>query len=171
MKYIIDTETLTITPYKTESGTTRGQMMLTDMAQYVGTVEYEGIVETIQKWYYGSLVKAAWCATAISYFANKNGLPVTKAENVLNLLNNFKKLPNEYGTFYGRHHMPDVVMPGDICFWLWEGNIMFTTSKKHVSIATGENGSKVISLGGNQDDSICLKEYEKSCLYAIYRPN
>ena len=88
MKYIIDTEALTITPYHTESGTTRGQKMLTDMAQYVGTVEYEGIVKTIQEWYYGSLVKAAWCATAISYFADRNGLPVTKAENVLNLLNN-----------------------------------------------------------------------------------
>lgn len=171
MKYIIDTEALTITPYHTESGTTRGQKMLTDMAQYVGTVEYEGIVETIQKWYYGSLVKAAWCATAISYFASKNGLPVTKAENVLKLLHNFKKLPNEYGTFYDNKHIPSVVMPGDICFWLWEGNTMFTTSKKHVSIATGENGSKVLSLGGNQDDSICIKEYEKTCLYALYRPN
>lgn len=56
-----------------------------EFEKYLGTKEYDGIVATIQKWYYGKLVKDAWCATSVSYFANLIGVLDQlggKAENV-----------------------------------------------------------------------------------------
>ena len=44
---------------------------------YIGTVEYNGIVKTIQEWFYGDLVKASWCATSCSFFADQVGPPAS----------------------------------------------------------------------------------------------
>ena len=83
-KYIIDTEAGTCQPY----GEPIALNIVDFLARYEGAKEYNGIVGAIQTWYYGSLVKAPWCATCMSWVFNKLGIQVDKAENVYTLMRN-----------------------------------------------------------------------------------
>ena len=74
-KYIIDTETGICEPYNELMPDRRGENLYKLFKQFEGTKEYDGIVAQIQKWYYGSLIKASWCATAVSYFMDQLGVP------------------------------------------------------------------------------------------------
>lgn len=56
------------------------------LAEHRGDTEYNGFVATIQKWFYGSMVQASWCATTISYLLAQVGLGDIKSENVKTLL-------------------------------------------------------------------------------------
>lgn len=139
--------------------------------QHRGDQEYNGTVADIQKWYYGSVVKAAWCATAMSYFANQAGLLDAiggKNENVYNM---FKACAaSGKGQMYYSGSVPAQIKKGDILFWDWTGKGMTTTSSKHVNIAEYDsNGGNIFAIGGNQDDKICTKEYTRNNLYAVYR--
>lgn len=174
-KYIIDTETGICEPYHEEIPETKGEKLYKLFKQFEGTKEYDGIVAQIQKWYYGSLVKASWCATAVSYFASQLGIPI-KAENV-NVLKTACDIlaKGGIGKYYERRTsgLPTTIHKGDILFWLWSGDIMTNTSSKHVGVCAADTSiqSAVVScIGGNQDNSICVKNYDTRKLYAVYRP-
>lgn len=173
-KYIIDTDTGICKPYP-GGAENKGAKLYDLFKQFEGVKEYEGIVAQIQKWYYGSVVKASWCATAISYFADQLGIKL-KAENV-NVLRTQCKILADCGTgqYYDRRTtgLPATLERGDILFWLWQGNTMENTSSKHVGVCAAEKvaiqSAIVPCIGGNQDDKICVKNYSTKYLYAIYR--
>lgn len=169
-KYIIDTDLKTCLPY-TETTSTESYIntMLGILQANRGVKEYEGIVAEIQKWYYGSLVKASWCATCLSYLLEKAGIKGHKSDNV-NKLRVSLSQNHYYGTYYEKNDIPVMIKRGDILFWLWNGNTMLDTSSKHVGIAEYDSsGDKIYCVGGNQKDKICTLEYERKYLYAIYR--
>lgn len=145
-----------------------------EFAKYRGTKEYEGIVADIQKWYYGSLVKASWCATSLSYFANILGCLDRiggKAENVNQMRLNCKKAASEgKGQYFEGKDIPIKIQKNDILFWLWKGGEMKNDSSKHVGVAEFDSSNEIIyCIGGNQADQVCTKAYDRSFLYAIYR--
>lgn len=167
-KYIVDTEFGTCTPY----AATNPQNAADFLAQYEGVKEYEGVVAEIQKWYYGSLVKAAWCATCMSWAFHKLSIPVDKSENVYQLMRNCQYAATQgHGAFYSKSNLPTKLQRGDICFLLFSSSPMTTTSSKHVTAFWQDAESNMIQcIGGNQNDSICRKTYNKDSLYAVYRP-
>lgn len=175
-KYIIDTETGICEPYTEEKPETKGEKLYKFFKQFEGIKEYDGIVAQIQKWYYGSLVKASWCATAVSYFASQLGIPI-KAENV-NIMRTACDIlaKGGIGEYYDRRTtgLPETVKKGDILFWLWSGDTMTNTSSKHVGVCAAEKvaiqSAVVPCIGGNQDNKICVKNYDTRKLYAVYRP-
>lgn len=166
-KYIIDTETGTCQPY----GTPIALNIVDFLTRYKGAKEYDGVVATIQKWYYGSLVKAPWCATCMSWVFNQLGIPVDKAENVYTLMRNCQYAATQgHGTFYGRSELPELEK-GDVCFLLFTGTTMTTTSKKHVTAFIARpSAERIRCIGGNQSDKIQVTDYASSTLYAVYRP-
>lgn len=166
-KFIIDTEAGTCRPY----GTPIALNIVDFLARYKGAKEYDGVVATIQKWYYGSLVKAPWCATCMSWVFNQLGIPVDKAENVYTLMRNCQYAATQgHGTFYGRSELPELEK-GDVCFLLFTGTTMTTTSKKHVTAFIARpSAERIRCIGGNQSDKIQVTDYASSTLYAVYRP-
>lgn len=138
-----------------------------------GVKEYDGIVGAIQKWYYGDVVKGAWCATSMSYFAYKAGCLASlggKNENVFEMMEACKLAGAKgYGTFYEKNKLPDIIPQYAICFFLWSGDKMTANSSKHVCMAEyASSGPSIYCIGGNQNDKICTKEYSRDKLYAIY---
>ena len=174
MKIIIDTEAKTC---KFEDEPVMNNVNIADeFEKHIGATEYNGIVADIQKWYYGSLVKASWCATSLSYFANKIGKLNSiggKNENVCMMMNSCKKAASQgLGTFFDKSNIPAVLEKGDLLFFLWNGTVMTTTSSKHVGVSScnqSSTGATVGCLGGNQDDMINIKAYPTAQLYAVYR--
>lgn len=129
-----------------------------EMCKYVGAKEYTGIVATIQRWYYGKLVRDAWCTTAISYFANLCGVSVQtgKHENVDLLkvyMNNRKSLDctKRYGggTYKAK--------AGDIIFFSTKHLYKDCT---HVGAVIDINHSTgwVKWIGGNTGNTIAIRE-------------
>lgn len=137
-----------------------------------GVKEYNGIVATIQTWFYGHLVRAPWCATAMCYMMETAGLPGVREDNVnlLRIACKAKALAGK-GVFYDKSKLPKTIRRGDVCFWLFNGRRMTNTSKKHVNVCVDDTDSQKIiwCIGGNQDDMICIKPYERCQLYAVYR--
>lgn len=145
----------------------------TELAKYRGTKEYDGIVADIQKWYYGRLVKSSWCATTISYFADKLGILSQlggKNENVYNMMKACQKAsPSK---FYTRDNLPKKIFKDDILFMLWEGDTMTATSSKHVCVAEYDTTTdEIFCIGGNQKDKVCTLKYNRKNVYALFRPN
>lgn len=151
---------------------------VTDMFEpYIGTKEYNGIVKTIQEWFYGDLVKASWCATSMSYMLNQLGLLSKigkKQENVYQMMKMCEK--SGAGTFYYRSNIPSgyVIKRGTIVFMLNSDPPMTETSSKHVTsmyedtVWKGSGNWK--GLGGNQSDMIRVSQYVQAKIYAIYIP-
>lgn len=167
-KYIIDTDLGTCTPFNTSSQSNAADFL----AQYEGAKEYGGIVGTIQTWYYGSLVKAPWCATCMSWAFNRLGIPVDKAENVYTLMRNCQYAATQgHGTFFNKSELPSKLSKGDVCFLLFNGTTMTATSKKHVTACVEDSGlGRIRCIGGNQTNMIKETVYDRSSLYAVYRP-
>lgn len=148
-------------------------LTVTDIFEkYLGTKEYEGIVGTIQKWYYGSLVKASWCATSMSWCLGQLGIMKvtigTKEENVYNFNAKLKNVGSATPI-----PTDATLQRGDILIFLWSGKFS-TTASKHITSCyetcnVGQNNIKC--LGGNQSDSISIQTYDRSKLYAVYRPD
>ena len=166
-KYIIDTEAGTCQPYQNNV-----KNVADFLSQYEGAKEYNGIVGTIQNWYYGNLVKAPWCATCMSWVFNKLGIQVDKAENVYTLMRNCQYAATQgHGTFYSKSELPPELNRGDVCFLLFSGTTMTTTSKKHVTAFIEDAGvGRIRCIGGNQTSMIKESVYDRSTLYAVYRP-
>ena len=168
-KYIIDTDKGSCTPYvdagEIAPAISKKEKMVRMLAEHRGDAEYNGFVATIQKWFYGSLVKASWCATTISYLLAQVGLDDIKSDNVKTLLDKI----SASGKFELLDKKCDVER-GDILFWLWSGDVMTTSSSKHVGIAEHPSKSNIIyCLGGNQKDKICTLAYDRKYLYCIAR--
>lgn len=159
--------------YQRNTVTERNPAIIADMfSEHRGDKEYTGIVKTIQEWFYGHLLKTAWCATAMSYFANQAGYLAAiggKNENVYNMLQACKE--SGCGVVYEKGNIPLTILKGDILFWLWSGDAMTSGSSKHVNIAEYDsiNGGNIFAIGGNQKDKICTLEYTRDNLYAVYR--
>lgn len=170
-KFIIDTDACTIIPMTADNGESIGCKIASGFEVNEGVKEYEGIVATIQTWYYGRLVKASWCATAMSFMMHSAGLHGIREENVnlLRIACKAKALAGK-GAFYDKSKLPLTIRRGDVCFWLFDGSTMTNNSKKHVNVCTVDTDSQTIQcIGGNQDDKICIKPYKRSQLYAVYR--
>lgn len=149
---------------------------------YIGTVEYNGIVKTIQEWFYGDLVKASWCATSCSYFADQVGVLDQlggKNENVYYMLQAAKKAyeKTEKGKLYTKENLKSGLhLPkGTVIFMLHSGKVMTATSSKHVTTLYSEieynKSGSFKGLGGNQRDSICVATYPQSEIYAAFVPD
>lgn len=167
-KYIIDTDKGTVEPYTVAITASKAEQMINILCNHRGDTEYTGLCETIQKWYYGSLVKSAWCATTISYLFSKVDIN-HKAENV-NRLRLSLSSDHYNGSYYEGNDIPKQIKRGDILFWLWSGDKMSDTSSKHVGIAEYDsNTDNIYCIGGNQKDKICTLAYNRKNLYAVYR--
>lgn len=168
-KYIIDTDTGSCTPYiegdAAAPSISKREKMVRILAEHRGDTEYTGFVATIQKWFYGSVVQASWCATTISYLLAQIGMGELKSENVKTLLDKI----SASGNFELLDKTCDIER-GDILFWLWSGNVMTTSSSKHVGIAEHPStGNTIYCLGGNQKDKICTLAYDRKYLFCIAR--
>ena len=150
--------------------------------QYKGTKEYDGIVATIQRWYYGDLVKASWCATSMSYFANQLGILDQlggKNENVYSMMRACEKTHERTGRgqfFYKKDIPADYVIPrGAVIFLLYSSAPMTTGSQKHVTSCHGitkwKGTGSIKCLGGNQSDAIRITSYSQENIYAIFVPD
>ena len=180
MKYIIDTETMKVTPYEENTVTTnktttpgkpRGVQMVEQLEKWKGSHEWDDIVSGIQTWFYGWVSKTSWCSTTISFLLTAVGINV-KMENVKSLYNFGKN--SGIGQFYThndiKNGIPGTIKRGDILFFLWEGDKMETTSKKHVTMCEDDtDGEMILCIGGNQSDGINPARYERSKLYGVWR--
>ena len=151
MKYIIDTETMKVTPYEennktTAPGKSRGVQMVEQLEKWKGAHEWDNIVSGIQNWYYGYMSKTSWCATTISFLLTAVGIP-TRRENVKSLYDFGKK--SGVGRFYTKNELPKAIKRGDILFFLWAGDTMTETSSKHATMCEEDSdGETILCLGG-----------------------
>lgn len=174
MKYIIDTETMKVTPYEEKTITTnttprktRGAQMVEQLEKWKGAHEWDTIVSGIQTWFYGYVSKTSWCATTMSYLLTAVGIPA-KRENVLRLYNFAKK--SGAGKFYTKDELPKTIKRGDILFFLWTGDAMTETSSKHVTMCEEDtDGEMILCIGGNQSDGINPARYDRKHLYGVWR--
>ena len=180
MKYIIDTETMKITPYEEKPTTTnktttpgkpRGVQMVEQLEKWKGAHEWDAIVSGIQNWYYGYMSKTSWCATTMSYLLTAVGIPVRR-ENVKTLYGFAKK--SGVGRVYTRNDIrtgiPGTIKRGDILFFLWAGDTMTETSSKHVTMCEQDtDGEMILCIGGNQSDGINQARYDRNHLYGVWR--
>lgn len=180
MKYIIDTDTMQITPYEEKPTTTnkaysprkpRGVQMVEQLEKWKGSHEWDNIVSGIQTWYYGYMSKTSWCSTAISFLLTAVGIPVRR-ENVKALYDFGRN--SGVGRFFThndiRTGIPGTIKRGDILFFLWEGDKMETNSKKHVTMCEQDtDGEMILCIGGNQSDGINPARYDRKHLYGVWR--
>lgn len=138
-----------------------------------GHEEWDGVVSACQMWYYGWVLKAAWCATCVSWAAYHCGILHQiggKNENVCCMMEACKD--SGYGTFITGNDSD--IQKGDILFYNWDSGEMSPISSKHVGVAvtnTKSTSDMILTIGGNQDDKCCNKYYPRKNLYAIFRPN
>lgn len=128
--------------------------LASEFMKHVGAKEYTGIVETIQKWYYGSLVKDAWCATSVSYFAEQCGLSeqIGKHENVDRMKEYMEKRGKiKMSPAYGGDYKPK---KGDLVFFS-KGNTYKDCT--HVGVVSGVKEDNITWVGGNTSDAIATK--------------
>lgn len=144
--------------------------LIEEFSLYIGTHEYNGIVAVIQNWFYGKLVKDKWCATAMSFFAARCGILDQlggKNEGVWEMYNACK-VAHKGGRFYDYGFLPEVIPDGAVCFFLKSGYSHVTVC---YSSRTYNKTNYLACLGGNQEDSICVKNYPMKALQAIFVPN
>lgn len=137
---------------------------------YIGTREYDGIVATIQKWFYGYLEKDKWCATSLSYFADQCGILDQlggKNEGVREMYQACKG-KHRRGLFYDYGNIPSVIPEGAVCFFLRNGASHVTVSAERKKY---DRLTYLMCLGGNQNNSICIKSYHMQNLQAIFVPD
>ena len=171
MKYIIDTETMKITPYEEKTETTRpvsrAMQMVEQLEKWKGAHEWDGIVSGIQTWFYGCMSKTSWCATTMSYLLTAVGIP-TRRENVKDLYDFGKQ--SGVGRFYTKGDLPKTIKRGDVLFFLWKGDAMTETSSKHVTMCEEDtDGEAILCIGGNQYDGINPVRYGRKYLYGLWR--
>lgn len=172
MKYIIDTDTMQITPYEDQETAptnpgARALQMVKQLEKWEGAHEWDGIVSGIQTWFYGYLSKTSWCATTMSYLLTAVGIPA-KRENVKSLYDFAKKSGD--GWLYTKNDLPKTIKRGDILFFLWKGSTMTETSSKHVTMCEQDaDGEMILCIGGNQSNGINPARYDRKYLYGVWR--
>lgn len=138
--------------------------------QHLDTVEYNGIVAEIQKWYYGYVQHSAWCATSTSYFAYQAGVldqlggrnegvyEMMKACEVAHASGRVK------GKFYGYGNFPETIPKGAVIFFQRLG--LSHVAHCYEPIKYSKLGW-IQCIGGNQNDRICVKRYSMAAIQAI----
>lgn len=158
MKYIIDTDTLKMIPYKeTEEKKTLADIIL----PWVGTKEYDGVVADIQNWYYGFVSKTAWCATCVSYAAHLLGNPVEKYVGKFENVDLMKDHINKQGrldctkNYGGGAYTP---VRGDLIFFSLKYSYKDCT---HVGVVleANPNTGNVTCISGNSSDMVKIDSY------------
>ncbi len=88
--------------------------------------------------------ETSWCSAFINYLAKVNGYEYSGKLDARSWLNVGHKvmLPN----------------PGDIVIF-WREHI--TSWKGHVGLFVRDDGTEIYTLGGNQNNSVCIKPYPK----------
>lgn len=137
---------------------------------FLGTKEYNGVIATIQKWYYGSVVKDSWCATSLSWAMGRLGLMMYclggKYENVYNLNLAIQSEGKCKQIDFNNEYM----LPGDIVILCYSDAFTWT-SQNHVTVfRTYSDKPYFIGRGGNQNNSICDKHFDKSNIIYVWRP-
>lgn len=154
---------------------------VTDLFQkYDGIKEYNGIVATIQTWFYGYVYRGSWCATSMSYMLDQLGLLGKIGKKQENVYNMMKMCENAAKSGVGEFHYRDdipygyTIPRGTIVFMLNSGTTMTTSSSKHVTSAyeafTFKKSGSWYGEGGNQSDMIRKSQYAQAKIYAIYFP-
>lgn len=172
MKYIIDTDTMQITPYEDQKTAhtnpgPRALQMVKQLEKWKGAREWDGIVSGIQTWFYGCMSKTSWCATTMSYLLTAVGVPA-RWENVKWLMD--FGIKSGVGRFYTKNEIPKTLKRGDILFFLWAGDTMTETSSKHVTMCEQDtDGELILCIGGNQSDGINPARYDRKYLYGVWR--
>ena len=149
---------------------------------YKGTHEYNGIVAIIHECFYGSMVRASWCATSESYFAHKMGILDQfggKNENVYYMMESCRAASKKTGKgkFYYKKDIPAgmIVPRGTPIFLMNDSGTMTPSSSKHVTNAAKDfvytAAGTFTGIGGNQSDEIRDSEYSQSRIYAIFLPD
>lgn len=155
--------------YVPKEGEAKNILTVVDVFErYKGTKEYDGVVAVIQKWYYGSMVKAAWCATSMSWALAQLGLLKKtlgkKQENVYLM----EKALESAGC--QEIEEADEAKRGDILI-LNFSSTWNSTASKHVTAFTGQReGDLLYCIGGNQSDSIKVTGYNRKSVRSIWRP-
>lgn len=140
-------------------------------AHYDGAHEYEGIVAHIQKWYYGNLVEAPWCATSMCWAIGQVGLLQYvlegKTDNVYRLKTMLDKAVSKGKAYVVSDK--NSLERGDIIIFNWSGSFS-TTSSKHVSsfVRLLSDGS-LVCIGGNQQNAIRECNYSWDKVVCAYR--
>ena len=106
------------------------------------------------------------CALPISYLLTAVGIPVRR-ENVKGLYDFGER--SGVGRFYTKDDLPKTIKRGDILFFLWEGDTMTETSRKHVTMCEQDtDGEMILCIGGNQSDGINPARYDRKHLYGLW---
>lgn len=139
---------------------------------YLGSDENSEVYHIIQTWYYGSFVKDAWCATSLSWVLYKLGI---MDKTIHKKCENVYLMAKELWISVSEGNLIEInesdIMKGDIVIFSWDGNFSIT-SKKHCAIATSPILSDTISvIGGNQDNSIKIKNYPVKNIVTAFRPD
>ena len=175
IKILVDGKILYEGTYLCDDPTDRnfGKLIFDGFDANRNVLEYDGVVGEIQKWYYGYVSHTPWCASSLSFFANRAGCLKAiggKNDNVYEMAQACKKAAKEgYGDYYEGSAIPERVPQYAICFFVWSGDFKADNPKKHVCMAEfASSGDTLYCIGGNQSDKICTKEYSRDCLRAIY---
>lgn len=96
--------------------------------------------------------ETAWCSAFINYLAKVNGCEYSNKLDARSWLNIGANIPN-----------PDV---GDIVIF-WRESL--ASWKGHVGLYMGHFNDSVYCLGGNQDNSVCIKPYPLNRLLGFRR--
>lgn len=152
MKYIIDTEAGTCKPY---GGQLKYDTIADAMEAWAGAKEWDEKVTKIQTWFYGRLVKDAWCATGLSYFsaAVEKEDQTGKFENVDLMKDHMNKLGRldctaNYG---GGAYRPK---RGDVVFMSSKHTYADCTHVGTVSAINHNTGEVTICSCNDKNDSI-----------------
>lgn len=135
---------------------------------FLGTKEYKGIVEVIQKWFYGSAVQAAWCATSMSWALAQLGLMKkslgTKQDNVYYFEQALQKQGVTKVAGIDQAKSGDIVILNMSAKWS-------PSASKHVTAYTGKrDGDLIYCIGGNQSDHLQESAYKLANVRSIWRP-
>lgn len=155
---------------------------LTDLfEEHLGAKEWDSYVTKIITWFYGYMAKVAWCAISMSYMAHQLGIDdqTGKNQNCYYLLEGIKERHRKTGkgTLKLKEDLKsgDVIKRGTIIFCLNDVAPMKPGSKKHVTTAYKTFVYRGVgtyeALGGNQSDSICVKNYVQSHVWATFYPD
>ena len=159
------------TPVPTPSN--NGEKVYNEFVARYGARQWDATVQAIQTWFYGSMVYDNWCASSLCYMADQAGCLNRiggKHDNVYDMMIACQvAAAANLGTFYTKAQLPATIPPYAVCFWLWSGTTMTSTSSKHVNLSELDNGDGTLTcIGGNQSDQIRSSTYNKNRLYAIY---
>lgn len=137
----------------------RGKTIADYMEMCEGAKEWDATVQAIQRWYYGEMVKDAWCCTGLSFFADKAGVsdrvPKTENVDVLKDIMNSKGMLDCTERHGGGSYKPK---RGDIVFMSLKRQYADCTHVGVISSINLETGNvEVISC--NCNDAIMRKVY------------